>query len=397
MERVANAINNHILITNANGQAVDSALDIEDLLLAKPTTYGALQLLVRSGRASRYYEIGDEILVHNSDKNADVIFKVMHMFDGNQCGALKLVDPNLNHGMILQVKDVLYYNAFPFSPKQAMYKCPDGLAAGTYHFTIKEHSWVSGDVNKIIQFTLANNIPAGGQLLVNQSYNVSFVGATISSYASPESTTVIETVTMSEGSSGTDLGELKNSINGNFNSCQRALLGDNRWKHSFERQMMNSGLKGFWTAQTEWDRPVAWADSHDGLLASFDKDFVDVLAEVDVTTVLNTVSDGGGTEVTRDKFFLPNRLEMYMTAENASEIGVAWDYYKNNSDLPSPGTGADSNRIKYEIGTTTARYYWMRTPSAGDARYVRSVDTDGSVNGSSASYDNGCAPACVIA
>ncbi len=396
MERIRSAVADRLLISDANGQAIDSGLDINDVILAKPDTFSKLQQVVRAGIAKKIYEIGDELVVHSSDLNADIIFKIVHMFDGNTCGALKLANPDLNHGMILHTKDVIYYSKFPFSPQQAFYYAENGLAAGTYNITVPT-AW-GQFVAGTFEFTLANAVPAKGQLVFSgDPYSTALTSLKVKSYASAASTTAIETTANNiiEGSGGTALGTLDGS--GNCNHYQRTAYGCNRWAWSFERQYLNAEGSNWFKAMNKFDRYNSWAGSHVGFKSSLDQNFVSILADVDVTTIKNTVCDGGGTEVTRDKFFLPNRVEMYMTPENASETGIVWDYYKNFSDLSAAGTGADANRIKQEIGTSTARYYWMRTPYAGSASHVRTVNTDGSLGSSYASYSYGCAPACIIA
>ena len=396
MNRINSPIADRILISDANGQAVDSGLDIDDVVIAKPNTFAGLQQVVRAGVANKLYEVGDEIIVHSSDLDADIIFKVMHMFDGNTCGALKLANNALQHGMILQTKNVIYYSKFPFSPQQAFYYAEDGLAAGTYNITIPT-AW-GQFVAGTFQFTLANAVPAKGQLVFSgDPYSTALTSLKVKSYASAASTTAIETTANNiiEGSGGTALGTLDGS--GNCNHYQRTAYGCNRWAWSFERQYLNAEGSNWFKAMNKFDRYNSWAGSHVGFKSSLDQEFVSILADVDVTTIKNTVCDGGGTEVTRDKFFLPNRIEAYMTAENASETGVAWDFYKDFSDLSAPGTGADSNRIKQEIGTSTARYWWLRTPHAGYAVYVRFVHTDGSISSNNASNSSGCAPACIVA
>ena len=69
-------------------------------------------------------------------------------------------------------------------------------------------------------------------------------------------------------------------------------------------------------------------------------------------------------------------------------------YYKNYSDNQSPSTSADKNRIKYRAGV--AKYWWLRSPYAGYAYYVRRVNPSGAWSGSNATNASGVAPACCI-
>lgn len=278
-----------------------------------------------------------------------------------------------------------------FSVKQAVFAFPDGLAAGEYHFTVSQQPWYTGDVDKTISFTLTQAISEGGQLVINNAYNASMIGATISSFASPTATTAIETVTMAEGSGGTNLGSLTNAGTpaSNINSIQRALLGSNNWEKSAQRQMMNSDKPAgqVWTPQTIFDRPPNWASNTAGFMHGLDEDFLSVVTPTTYTTVNNTVNDGGGEYTLTDKFYLPSRTEIFGTNEltNYPE-GTQYAYYVG---------ATDADRIKYRGGS--ARAWRLRTPNYDTAGNVRYVRTSGAIYISSASNALGWAPACRIA
>lgn len=348
---------------------------------------------------------GDTIIVVET---ASVINMVVMDFITNNAttaGNIKLHDSTKKYGMILQSEKLLYN--LQFDEREAFYYSESGLAAGTYHFKVGAHTWVSGDVNKYIQFTLTQALPAGGQLVFVQGYNVTLVGGSIKSYASGSSTTVIETVTMSEGSGGTDLGTLDNTVQSALNSCQRALLGSNRWSTSAMRQHLNSNkAKGsVWTPMTVFDRPPSWVTSTAGFLHGLDPEFIKICGEVELLTALNTVCDttstegnaGTGYETTVDRFFLPSRPEVYAGGDNNSDKGTPWQYYSANSDLGSAGGGADKNRIKVQVSNGNAYYWWLRSPNVGNGYNVRYVSPDGSYSNGNANSSGGVAPACVVA
>lgn len=277
-----------------------------------------------------------------------------------------------------------------FSAKQAVFAFPDGLAAGEYHFTVSQQPWFAGDVGKTIGFTLTQAIPAGGQLVLNNAYNATMIGATISSFASPTATTATETVTMAEGSGGTDLGSLTNAGTpaSNINSIQRALLGSNNWRESAQRQMINSDKPAgqVWTPQTIFDRPPTWASNTAGFMYGLDEDFVSVVTPTTYTTVNNTISDGGGEYTLTDKFYLPSRTEIFGTNEltNYPE-GEQFAYYIG---------ATDADRIKYRAGS--ARAWRLRTPYYYDAHDVRYVTSSGAVSTNYATNALGWSPACKI-
>jgi hypothetical protein len=97
---------------------------------------------------------------------------------------------------------------------------------------------------------------------------------------------------------------------------------------------------------------------------------------------------------TTEKFFLVSRTEVYGGNENNIAEGVAYPYYSDYSDLPAPGTGDDSNRIKYRNGS--AKYWWLRSPYSGGANGVRFVFPSGAVGSHFATISYGVAPACCI-
>lgn len=329
---------------------------------------------------------GDEVIVHETA--AKLYFDVIDIDKDTPS------DPQFTHSLTLQLHDV--YIDLQYCARQAAFAFAEGLAAGTYKFTVGAHPWVAGDVNKVLTFTLANDIAAGGQLVFNGSYNATLVGTTITAFASTTSTTAAETVTMIEGNTGTDLGTILRSKTDAINSIDRALLGSNNWLESAMRQYLNSdkAAGSVWTPQSVFDRPPTWAATTAGFLHGIDPDFVAVLGNVKKKTGLNTISDGGGTATHDEKVFLLSRSEVFMGDEYAGGEDTPYAYYKNYSDNQSASTGADKNRIKYRAGA--AKYWWLRSPSAGFAYHVRLVSPSGAWSNSNATSASGVAPACCI-
>lgn len=301
------------------------------------------------------------------------------------------------HSVTIQAHDVL--SDMQFDTKEALFAFDNGLAAGTYHFTVGAQPWYASDIGKTIQFTLTQAIPAGGQLVINNNYNVTMVGATISAFASGTATTATETVTMSEGNDGTDLGTVSNGLSqdGIINSIQRSFLGYGNWEKSAIRQYLNSSVSvgSVWEPKHKWDRPPTWAANTAGFLNGLSADFIANLGTTSKTTALNRVTDGGGAGTTLDKVFLLSRSELYAGDETTGGEGAAYSYYSDFSDLSAPGVGEDSNRIKYRDGS--AVYWWSRSPYVGNAINVFSVLTTGALNGNfNATNSFGVAPACCI-
>lgn len=343
------------------------------------TSWYGVRDIVRRGLASRFFQVGDQLICQKDGNN--IAWDIVGIDQDTPA------DSNFIHSMTLMVHDV-YINA-AFDAKEALFAFDEGLAAGTYHFTIDQQPWFAGDVGKTIQFTLTNAIPAGGQLAVNSSYNATMIGATISAFSGGASVTAVETVTMTEGSDGTDLGSVASTLTGTTtNSIQRALFGSNNWSQSAARQYLNSDKAAgtYWTPKTKWDRPPAYVATTAGFLKGLDADFVSVLGKVVKTTSQNTVTDGGGGVQSEELIFLPSRSEIYGSAEiSGVNEGAIYDYYKN---------ATDADRIKYQ--GTAARSWFLRTPYASDAGFVYRVASSGGLDGYSAGGTNGLVLACCI-
>ena len=329
---------------------------------------------------------GDAIIVHETA--AKLAFDVIGINHDTPS------DSQYEYSLTLQLHDCIA--ELQFCARQALFAFPEGLAAGTYHFTIGAQPWYTSDVNKTVQFTLANAIAAGGQLVINNAYNATAIGSTISAFASATASTAAETVTMSEGSAGTDLGTVNNAKTATVNSIQRALLGSNNYNECALRQYLNSDKPAgqVWTPASVFDRAPSWAASSAGFLHGLDPEFVKVLGKVKKKTALDTVSDGGGSIETDEKVFLLSRSEIYAGDNITGGEGTPYAYYSMFSDYNAPNAGADTNRIKYRAGV--AKYWWLRSPRVGGANvcHVYPTGTFNSYNSAANSY--GVAPACVI-
>ena len=299
------------------------------------------------------------------------------------------------HTATLQLHDCLP-SLMQFDAQEALYYAENGLTAGTYNFTIQDYDTDYGG-GKTYQFTLANDVPAKGQLVFGWSYNTQASAAKITSYASSTSTTAIEQVGVTEGSGGTSLGTTDGNST-NVNHIHRARYGSNNYKESAIRQLLNSSAVAgsVWAPQTKYDRPPSWNSNTAGFMKDIDSDFLAVLGTSPKVVALNTVTDGGGSvTINNDKFFLLSRSEVYGGKENNIDEGEPYTYYSNYSDLSAAGTGDDSNRIKYRSGT--AQVWWLRSLNPAYGGSVRYVSTSGHIyDGYATSNSGGVTPACNI-
>lgn len=305
-------------------------------------------------------------------------------------------DPQLEHSLTLGWQDC--YAELQYDGTEALFAFPDGLAAGTYHFTIDSTYDVTNNNYSGYQFTLTKDIPANGVIMFPWSYNKKASVIKVSSYTSISDTSALETVSVTNGTDGTNLGNatIAGTPESNVNSIQRARYGSNNWKESAMRQVLNSGKAAgqVWMPQTKYDRPPTWVSSTAGFLCGMDPDFVSVIGKVKKRTVKNAVNEGGGYEDSVEKVFLLSRSEVYAGNENNINDGDPYDYFKDFSDSATVTTGKDTNRVKYRNGSV--EYWWLRSPNVGFAAYTHQIKSAGELSHNDASFTVGVAPACCI-
>ena len=327
----------------------------------------------------------DEIIITEAYQN--VIFDVVDHRE-----VTDPVDGVTKPAMFLLMHNVIYSK--PFDELEALYVSTEGLAAGAYKFTVKNHPWYAADNDSILYFTLTEALPANGQIVLSgATYNATLNGKSIKTYSGPSSTSAIETATISttEIVGATDLGNTQ--ADASWNHWNRAFFGSNNYKESAIRQWINSkaAASGWWAGSNKFDRPSSYASTA-GLLHGMDKDFLDSVRAVTIPCKTNNTFELSGWTLNaaytvEDRFFLASRNELGWGTENVAE-GSVFKMYDG---------AANVDRIKYDISAqSTARVWWLRSPYPGDARYVRSVGSDGSLSGNSANYGNGAVAACAI-
>ena len=354
------------------------------------TSWEDVQKAVRLGIASKIFSIGDQLTCQRN--NVNLVWDVIGIDHDTPA------DPQFTHSMTLQLHDC-FPTTIQFDAPEAFYYAENGLEAGTYHFTIDSTYDATYNDLTSYQFTLTQAVPAGGQLTFPWGSNVNASTIKVNSFASATSTTAIEQVAVSEGTDGANLGTLTaaGDFANNLNSIHRVRYGSNNYKESAIRQWLGSSAEAgsVWTPQTKFDRPPSWVSTVDGFVNGMDSDFLAVLGNVTKVTAKNTVTDGGGSDTTTEKFFLLSRSEVYGGVEvSGVNEGEPYPYYSDYSVLSVAGIGNDSNRIKYRNGS--ALHWWMRTPYSGSGYYVRYIFTAGNVGGSNAGVSYGVVPACNI-
>ena len=347
-------------------------------------------------------------------------------------GTGQLADGETIPVMIAQMHRTLPF-ATQFSPYQAFLCAVTPIPAGTYHVTMG-FSWGTNVVSgKSYQFTLTQELPAGGQL-------AGFYGAPdqspsnwkVYAYASATATDATETCAVTEGTGGTNLGTFtaagvsvplsgtpEVTIVGSLqfyglNSLHRVAYGDNRWAHSPLRQFLNAIGSGWFVPATVFDRPPSYV-GYDGFLTGLPTDMVEAMKPVAHVTALNYVTDGGTaaaplTDTTYDRVFLPSWGEHWLAVSQsyggASGLeGEPWEYWERvagtTTPLPASTSGNMSTYhmeyVQYDLAQpTAARTSFMRSVYRYYGTYVAVVNVSGNCGSDGAFGGHFAAPACAI-
>ena len=183
--------------------------------------------------------------------------------------------------------------------------------------------------------------------------------------------------------------------------------GHNRWSTSAYRQWLNSKAAknaNWWTAQHDCDvTPATTYTNKPGWLYGFSEDWLEIFKPVKVETSCNTVTDGGVTDVTYDRFFLPSLEQVYGSPQAADVEGHYWPWWKDATglDAPSNGTSTDTNPARMipnvvQAPRGTAVYCRLRSAHRGNSSSTWYVHTAGYLYTNVASYAFRGLPACVI-
>lgn len=387
-------------------------------------TFSEISGMVKAGYAPSMFDVGDQIITKLSGNDFTVdsfAWDVVHHFDGSDDDhpLVTLENGKQVKGMMLQAHRTLPW-ATVWEPKQAAIAVTGDMPAGTYHFTVKiTATWGSGIAaavgSKTYQFTTTKAMAKGAQLVWSgDGYSTKPTAMTLQAYASGTSTTVVESCTVTEGSSGTDLGTtVDNTVPTNsqsyamLNNPQRSCYGSNRWKTSQERVALNEtgtiaqGGDGF-------SRPWNLVGKT-GLLGCLPEDFVSVLGNVARSQELHPW-DGGEVETVYDKMFPISAREHYFnnylsaTSDGYKAEGVPLDYWKQLAAASGrtstwSGWATYPELITYDSAApTTARTVWLRSAyrRAAHAYYVGYVHASATVGSTYARSGCFAAPACVI-
>ena len=352
--------------------AVGSQVDI--------STWEGIQKAVRSGIAKDILPVGTQLAVNHSVYGTRLFDVVAHDY-------LKSIHDENAHTMTIQQHDLLPGTQFDAS--EAFYSAEAELPAGTYNFTLATaySSWAEGTY----QFTLTNPVPKGGQLDISGYVDTAMTALQVRSYANQTTTNTTESVAITAGSGGTNLGTFGEGLN----HSNRVSYGSNNYKESAMRQFLNSSAAAgsVWTPQTKFDRPPSWLTSLAGYKNGLDQDFLAVVGKVVLPCSANNTYEAPDSSIAKgakytlnDEFYLASAREIFNTNSDVADDSKVFPFYE--------GAG-NTDRIKYRDGA--AANWCLRTPISWNASHVRLVDSDdGAMYNHVAAYSFGLAPACTI-
>lgn len=200
----------------------------------------------------------------------------------------------------------------------------------------------------------------------------------------------------------------------NNSNITRQGNGNGRYSVSNIRQWLNSDAEaGQWySAQHDADTPpnssYVWANNDDseatnpydidaGFLNGFSQNFKNVLLETNLTVALNTVTDGGGSEIVTDKIFLASNTEVGLANENSISEGALLPLFSDNTSRIASvtATGLEDSNYSNDPAENEAWYWWLRTPLALGVHSVRRVNATGAI-GDAPAYSGawGIRPLC---
>lgn len=374
---------NQIGQLNANLRHQNALLEVmaAEQLAQVVENFDEIVELVKDGLAEDILHVGSQINLEWVDIATNTTYIVPH--DVVHYGEVTLDDGEVCPGSMFLSWHYCTPFGMPFDAPEAFYKAAVQLPAGTYN-VIMGFSWgtyvVSGNS---YQFTLTQPVPEGGRLAgFEAAPDTAPSNWRVKSYDA--NFTLIETVEVSEGSTGTNLGTFTAAGSAPLNSLHAVAFGLNRDKDSALRQWLNSdaGIGQWWTPQHDFDMPPAEASQKAGFLTGYAAEIRQHFAKVQVKTAKNTVMFDGSFDTYYDKVFSPAKEQIYNTPQIEGE-GEYWEYWRRALGLSSPSQNHPTTYPAYKIyainAKTTAQSVRLRSAIRGYGYTTWYVASGGSV------------------
>ena len=260
---------------------------------------------------------------------------------------------------------------FQYDRPEAFAKVAEAIPAGSVcqFTTIAYGGWTAGTWH----FTATADIPVGAKLCISGYQDHALDTLKVNVYASAKSTSTLAQYDIASGDGGAtvNLGTWGTECN----HPQRVSYGSNNEAQSNIFQWLNAdtgsaNMDSVYEEKTEFDMMDTSFVSKKGFLGGFGAEFRSYLGLAKIPNITNTIFESdpyikNESYFHQGYFFLPSRKEIYGTNENAHEDGeTQFDFYK---DIMT----ADADKLMYARGAVNPTSYWLRTPPAGGASYVR--------------------------
>lgn len=264
---------------------------------------------------------------------------------------------------------------FQYDRPEAFAKVAEAIPAGSVcqFTTIAYSGWTAGTWH----FTATADIPVGAKLCISGYQDHALDTLKVNVYASAKATTTLAQYAIASGDGGAtvNLGAWGTECN----HPQRVSYGSNNEAQSNIFQWLNAdtgsaNMDSVYEEKTEFDMMDTSFTSKKGFLGGFGAEFRSYLGLAKIPNITNTVFESDpyvkdDSYFHQGYFFLPSRKEIYGTNENAHEDGeTQFNFYK---DVMT----ANADKLMYARGAVNPTSYWLRTPTAGYATYVRICDT----------------------
>lgn len=264
---------------------------------------------------------------------------------------------------------------FQYDRPEAFAKVAEAIPAGSVckFTTIAYGGWTAGTWH----FTATADIPVGAKLCISGYQDHALDTLKVNVYASAKATSTLAqyAIASGDGDATVNLGTWGTECN----HPQRVSYGSNNEAQSNIFQWLNAdtgnaNMDSVYEEKTEFDMMDTSFSSKKGFLGGFGAEFRSYLGLAKIPNITNTVFESdpyikNDSYFHQGYFFLPSRKEIYGTNENAHEDGeTQFNFYK---ELMT----ADADKLMYARGAVNPTSYWLRTPYAGTAHYVRLCNT----------------------
>lgn len=332
---------------------------------------------IQAGDFSRY-AVGDILTCTYKGEDGTLYDNPLRIVDIRE---EELEDGTTRKGMWLQQKYATA-ESIQFSHPRALFYFEEGLAAGTYNFTLSAEFSNDYPANTVLSFTIENDVPEGGKLAFSTT---NLDTAKVLVYAEDGKTLLEEGSILTKETAGTSLGDVALvTRSGNTNDLYEALYGNNLFEFSAARQWLNSDKPAgeWWEAKDNFDIAPVNLNSIDGYLSKLPKSLVAALHPAKTVTVGNTNVYSNAESETFDLVTLPSKEQMYATKQKDNE-GAAFFYWKmlngTNSTF-ADFTAYDALKIGSVDKPDTPCNIFLRSAYVGNPKSVWNVFLNGSVN-----------------